>query len=610
MKRKTHIGDFETSTGNIDGSTNVYLWGFSDLTKKDRYIGVDCKSFLESVNYYKIKKMYFHNLKWDGKFILHELFNNGYEWVDNPFRNPKNPKQVSWMQDDRGVFYSINVQFPDGSLTQFKDTARLFPMSVDQMGKVLGLPKLRVDYDAYKHFDDISQVPQKLIDYLWRDIDIVIEVYKGFSEIYKGHGVTVGATALKSFKKHYGEYNYVKDFGGKWTDRKTGKIIYNNVLTVEEWEEIALSYRGGLVLFKKKWLNVEIKRDGYTVDYNSLYASAQRDNKLPYGRPMKHKPIFGSYCTLLKIHIEKGRLKDMEFPAFIPRNDNKTKYEVNYQSELENEYYTIWDFEFEYWKAEYDLEYVILDRTYFKTKYVFTDWINAMAHLKENAPNKTERNYHKGIMVNSYGKMAQKYRRVHREIRHDPEKLQNGVRYGAAEEWVEVAVISEDTSVLSPIHTGSAITALARCELLKGVQANRKSFVYGDTDSMALLAKAEGLKLDDNKFSCWKYEKHFSNFKFIKAKSYICQLKGVYNSKTGGWDNIEDVIERDKEWDDLNRVWIKSDGIHRALAGLSLENHHKVTFSNFEKGVIIDGGKKQCKNVKGGLILTDIKYTL
>lgn len=57
-------------------------------------------------------------------------------------------------------------------------------------------------------------------------------------------------------------------------------------------------------------------------------------------------------------------------------------------------------------------------------------------------------------------------------------------------------------------------------------------------------------------------------------------------------------------------AWEEKPKIKRAIAGMSKENHHLVNFDNFHRGFVFSDGKRQKKNVKGGIILRDIKYTL
>lgn len=584
MKSNTYIADFETSTGNIDGSTNVYLWGISSLDKKERYLGVNLNDFFVSVKHYGLKEILFHNLSFDGEFLTHWLVDNGYTFVDDNFSVPFAPNTFTRMKTDMSVIYDLQVNI-DGHVVRFGDTAKLLLASVDKMGSMLGMPKLEIDYDKYKYFEHIRDVPPILIDYLWRDIDIVIDVYTQFKRTFKNHGLTLGSTALKDFKKHIGRWEYVKRFGGIYYDKRQEKKVYHEVITKEQWNEFKKSYRGGLVVFNEDYMGQLIENiDGYSADYNSMYPSVYGSNLFPVGKAYEH-PIFGSNVLKLhKIFIRKAVIKNNVLPAIIPSNYNASKYETKYLKTVEGEYYNIWEWELKIWEKFYDLDYRIVKNWWFYGEYVFKSWTEEKKYLKENAKNNIDREYAKGMLNSFYGKTGQNYIRKHRAMIHDPECTLPGTRYG---EYVDTPVITED-DVVSYIPVASAITAYARVELCNAIYENQDIFIYGDTDSIYCTEKPTGIKIHDTDFNAWKYEKRFTKFKYIKPKAYMAQLTHVYK----------------------NKKWSETDKLHVALAGLPKEKHKELTFDIFNRGHELPKGKKQKRNVKGGIILVENKYTL
>lgn len=579
-----HIGDFETSTGNIDGSTNVYLWGISSLDKKHRYLGTHITDMFDTIKYYEIKTVLFHNLSFDGEFITHWLIDNGYKFVDNNFGKPLEPFTFTRMKTDMSIIYDLQVNI-DGHVVKFGDTAKLLLASVDKMGKMLGLPKLEIDYDKYKYFESIHHVPDQLIEYLWRDIDIVIDIYSQFKHTFKNHGITLGSTALKDYKKHIGNWEFAKRFGGYFYNPKTRKQEYNNVLTKEQWNEFKKSYRGGLVVFNEKYIGQHLKNlDGYSCDYNSMYPSVYGSNLFPVGKPYEHYIYGENVLQLHKIYIRKAAIKNDTLPAIIPSNYNVSKFETKYLHTVEDEYYSIWEWELKIWEKFYDLEYRVVKTWWFYGEYIFKSWTDEKKYLKENAKNVVDREYNKGLLNSFYGKHGQNYMRQHRSMVHDPEGTLPGTRYG---EYVDTPVTTESDN-LSYVPVASAITAYARVELCNAIWENQDIFIYGDTDSIYCTKKPTGVPIHDTNFGCWKYEKRFTEFKFIKPKAYICKLTHEYK----------------------NYQWNEADRLHVALAGLPKEKHKDLTFEIFNRGHELPKGKKQKKNVKGGIILVENKYTL
>ena len=59
------------------------------------------------------------------------------------------------------------------SKIEFLDSLKFFNNSISNMGKELGLPKLESDYDWVNPYKGINDIPQKDLDYLERDLDIL-----------------------------------------------------------------------------------------------------------------------------------------------------------------------------------------------------------------------------------------------------------------------------------------------------------------------------------------------------------------------------------------------------------------------------------------------------
>lgn len=597
MAKKIYIADFETSTGNSDGSTNVYLWALSDLDKSERYIDVNIESFMYCLEYNEIDTLYFHNLGWDGMFIVHHLIDKGYKFVDTPFEDPELPYSFSYMKETSGRIYDLQIRIGN-KLVCIKDTLVLLNESVDAMGESLGLPKLteQMDYDKYKYFNNIDEVPEDVVEYIWRDIDIVIEMFSNFKSKFKNHGVTISSSAVKDFKKHYGEKEYNKKFGGYYYNPKTRQRETHNVLTTEQWDFVKRSYRGGLVIFQENYKNKLLKNiDGYSVDVNSLYPHAYKDYRHPVGKPYYHE-IKDDMLKLHRIFIKRAKKKWDNIPAFIPSNYSKSSFDTKYLDYVENEYYVIWEWELDIWKEGYHIDYRIVDTLYFEGEFSFTSWAEAKSHLKEHAETDVERDTAKKFLNGFYGKWGQNRTRKNKKIVFDPNHELVGARIGKDGLYCEIVETTHD-DLLSYIPVASSITSRARTVLLKAVLANRGRVIYCDTDSMYCSSKPVGIEIHDTKFGAWKYEKHFDRFKFIKPKCYIANVLEEYskikvNGKIIGY-----------EWKPKNKI-------SRTIAGLTKENHHKITFENFHKGSVIEGGKRQKKNVKGGLVLVDINYTI
>ena len=85
--RRFLVADFETSTQawleRDNGWTRVWLWGLYDIYADKFEYGIDLDSFMKRV-LIKDKEgnpiIYFHNLKFDGSYLVWWLFAHGYTY--------------------------------------------------------------------------------------------------------------------------------------------------------------------------------------------------------------------------------------------------------------------------------------------------------------------------------------------------------------------------------------------------------------------------------------------------------------------------------------------------------------------------------------------------
>ena len=171
------------------------------------------------------------------------------------------------------------------------------------------------------------------------------------------------------------------------------------------------------------------------------------------------------------------------------------------------------------------------------------------------------------LMLNSlYGKFALNPRVVSKT----PYLDENGI----------VKYKTESPEFRKPIYipVGCFITAYARNKTIRSAQKVYDRFCYADTDSLHLAGTEipENLEIDPVKLGAWKHESTFSRAKFIRQKTYIEEIEGKLNI---------------------------------TCAGMPKKCYENVTWENFEKGSVF-AGKKQLTHVPGGIVLTDIDFTI
>ena len=162
------VADFETTTDLSD--CRVWLWGYVTLDNVFTY-GTGIDSFIDHVSTVK-QTCYFHNLKFDGSFILDYLLNNGYEHTDERF--PERG-EFSTIIDSMGKFYQISVCFDNGTRVNFLDSLKKLPMTVRQIAETYQLDEGKGDID-YELTRPIGYSPTDAeVDYVRRDVTIVAQ---------------------------------------------------------------------------------------------------------------------------------------------------------------------------------------------------------------------------------------------------------------------------------------------------------------------------------------------------------------------------------------------------------------------------------------------------
>ena len=98
MKIYHYVADFETT---LEAPTNVWAYSVASITEeKIVNNGDNITDFINFINK-RNSDCFFHNLKFDGEFLLSYLLNNGFTYVE------KKPKvnEFSTIIDHMGTFY-------------------------------------------------------------------------------------------------------------------------------------------------------------------------------------------------------------------------------------------------------------------------------------------------------------------------------------------------------------------------------------------------------------------------------------------------------------------------------------------------------------------------
>lgn len=355
---KRFMADFETATWR-ENETWVWGWAMCEIGNEENMkLGNKIETFIDYCKENKNSYVYFHNLKFDGEFIIYYLLKEGFTHIKD--RKDAKDKTFTTLISDMGQFYNITVYFKIGNKNPLKitfiDSLKIIPFSVSVIAKTFGLTesKLKIDYMKPRKKGHILTQEEKA--YIQNDVIIVSKALNVlFNEDLKK--MTEGSNALADFKKIIG-----KKFSH-----------YFPVLDLELDENLRKAYKGGYTYLSPEFKNQELKNI-VVLDVNSLYPSCMYDRKLPYGDPVFYKgkykddKIYELYIQNISCSFD---LKPNKIPilqiknnmSFVPNEylinskNDMGEYEIvelsltNIDLKLFLEHYDVYDLKYNYgWK--------------------------------------------------------------------------------------------------------------------------------------------------------------------------------------------------------------------------------------------------------------------
>lgn len=551
IKNLKLAADFETTTDPAD----CRVWAACAVnidTLKTEHLGNSIDGFFQFLEG-KNTTVYFHNLKFDGEFILHYLLSHG-------FKHSRTAKEGCFdtLITDGGIFYSITVWFKQMNKKWSKaviyDSLKKLPFSVAQIAKAFQLEdqKLSIDYDAHREPGHVLTEQEE--KYVVADCRIVAQALQiQFAQDLKK--MTNASDALAGFKAIVSKEKFEYWFP---------------TFPVPLDQDVRRAYKGGYVYLKPEHAG---KRgmQGVTFDVNSLYPSVMYDRLLPYGYPKKftgqYQPdkAFPLYIQRLVCNFE---LKPGHLPTVQLKNTGRfapTEYLTT--SDWEPVELVMTNVDLEVFLDHYDvfdLEY--LDGWAFRgARGMFKDYIDYWMRVKEI--NTGPLRQLAKLMLNSlYGKFATNplARKKVPMLDHD------GV----------VHYVLGDPEERDPVYTpmGAFITAYAREKTIRSGQSVYDRFIYADTDSLHLIGSdvPEVLDVHPTRLGAWKNEGEFTDSKFLRAKTYMETTEaGTKVTCAGMPDNIKAFV----------------------------------TYDTFQYGATFEG-KLMPRHVPGGIVLEPTTFTI
>ena len=574
--------DFETTTDLDD--CRVWAYAICEIGDPDNFIyGNSLDEFMEWCQNPKQNYLcLFHNLKFDGEFILSWLLKNNFEYVAD--KKNRHDHSFTTLITDMGQFYAIEVYFKvkghKVNKVTFHDSLKILNFSVDEIAKSFDLPisKLELDYTTKREVG--HELTPHEIDYIRNDVRIMA---LALDILYKQDmtKMTVGANALHSFKSMCKNFRYLFP-----------------VLPLDVDADIRRSYKGGFTYLSPKYKE-KTTGAGLTLDVNSMYPAKMVQEYLPYGLP---EPFEGKYefdrlyplytqrlsCTF---DIKPNKIPSIQLknsPSFMPN-----EYIESSKDEIVT--LTLTSPDLELFFQQYDVNVIKWHGgwKFKKARGIFTEYINYWTEQKIKAKKEGNRPQYllsKLMLNNLYGKMA-----TNPIGRQKAPVLKDGE--------LHYAMLPEEQRKPIYIPAATFITSYARKYIIETSQFIRDwsmknkgfdAYVYSDTDSCHVLLDKEDLeelkkyiRIDPYELGAWDCEKVWEAGRFLRQKCYIEQTDGK---------------------------------IEATVAGMPKKLSHLITFDNFNIGFTTEeftdeaigskGRKLKYVHTDGGVVLMPTEFSI
>lgn len=597
--QRCFAADFETTTDEND--CRVWAYAVCNVDDYTRFeYGNSIEEFFDFCAVPKINyKVWFHNLKFDGSFIIAWLEASGFTHIKD--RKDKKDKTYTTLITDMGQFYSIVIYFKvkghHTNKVEIYDSLKVFPnFSVERVAEGFNLPihKLKIDYKEYREVG--HKLTKEEVDYIRNDVEIMARALKEM--FMRGlTRMTIAGDAMNNFKDHFVGF------------RKKFPLLPDDVD-----KDIRKSYRGGFTYVNDIWKEKEVGK-GIILDVNSLYPSCMSSPyKLPYGQPKLfegeyvYDDIYPLYVQSLtcSFEIKEGKIPTIQIKnslSFIPN-----EYVKSSNGELVTLYLTSVDLEL------FKRHYHIYDITYnggwkFKAAVgMFDDYIQYWTEQKIEAGkqgNKPQRQIAKLMLNSLYGRFAQSSNALVKIPYVDDEGI---IRFSVEEEKPRETIY---------VAVASFITAYGRKRTIETSQIikdytkkkyGQDLYYYSDTDSIHTTLSEEDLeelkdiiKIDPYALGCWDKEAEFEKGLYIRQKCYIEMINGKTNVTVAG---LPKYLAPLITFDNFKKGFT-TEGLTQAEM-VSIASKNGATTEEIEKL----HHKFRYKYVKGGVILADTDFTI
>lgn len=582
--------DFETSTDKwgVD-KARVWLWDLCNISNLKHKNGNSIETFLQTLinigkNGYDNVLIAFHNLAYDGNYLLYYLLEQNYK----PVADKPRAGEFACLITNFGQHYAYEINF--GCVCKFHgdfkitvvDSYKTIHSSVHDIAEAFNLPikKGEIDYDIVR---EIGHEPtQEELEYIQCDTEIIaralqLNFKQGLTK------VTQPANALAEFKRLYGKEFYEIDFPNDLND-----------------EYLRKAYFGGMCYANPKYLD-KVLTGLKSFDINSMYPAAMLHARLPIGYGTFVSGDCENYARPDQVYIQRFKcgyeLKSNHIPTLFKNRFAMSAELHSTTSENRVIEMTLTNLDIEMLFENYFIyDYQPLDGYIFDTKKGYEPTAEEFNSLT----------YEQYIDIDGKGSIFYNYIKKWRQVKEnntgalrDIAKRMQNMLYGNFGKHIDGKVklpFIDEKGLLKyqTVLTGNErfeyiplaifITSQCRYNLVKDILKHIDSFVYCDTDSMYLLDNCDitDLHIHDRLYGAYKIEKIISKFKCLGSKRYLCQYH--------------------KPNEETERLSVTCCGANGRV-------REQLNFDNFVYNAEFDG-KRTVKTVVGGKHIVDTTYKI
>lgn len=557
-----YVADFETCDADTDEvlfydlatregikPQKVWLAGFKNLdTMESKYFN-SLEGFMSAIlarGDNSNTEYAFHNLKYDGSYIIPYLMNElGYT---HSFTKPA-PKQFSVLVDDRNAWYSITIQVTKRRRVLLWDLSKLFPMKLEYLPDVYSTPtkKVKESQSWYnKHRPDGYEPDERDLTYFENDLQVPAETLRKHIELY---GLRFKKTqASQSF------YNFEQTF-------KAWKLRFPP-LTNHQDESIRPAYWGGISYVPKHKAGKDYFYVG-AYDINSSYPDKAANFKLPYGKCVAEYGE-GKHPDMSKFWVAEALVEFTLKKDCLPCIPSRAISEGGLVEERGEKDKWVEDSKGIVRMTFCNIDYMTMQKSYHIKIWRWCWSMHWAWKVQKEVARFVNRNNDRKV---KYSKLAKKEKDPIKKVEYNTirnrAKIDNNSFYGKFGEEVikkgKTPYLEEDGSITWKVDreevqserarkylpVAIAITAWGRQQLVTMANLLGEHFLYCDTDSVHYLmsgqykidkAVKEGvIEVDAEKLGAWKFEGKFRRGRYLRPKAYMEQtFDGEYQVTLAG----------------------------------------------------------------------------